>query len=390
VLLGSVCSTLAQRLEPPQAPTPVQFNEWVRTGENDLSEFYRGTFPSPLESVAPENNTVTVLPVLPKGRTGPVPVVVVLHYWGALNHSIELQIAEDLNKRGVAAVLVTLPYHLERTPAGKRSGELAIQPDAGYLRDTMTQSLQDVRRAIDLIYTRPEFDTSRIGIAGTSLGAIVAELVYAVDSRLTHGAFVLGGADIAHILWNSSRVIPQRDALRRKGYTEPKLREELVAVEPLSYLPRANPGKTFVVGALYDSVVPPASTDKLIKALGTEDTLWLETGHYGGFFVQRKLLEETAKFFGDEFFGKDYVPPQRLAAPTLRLTVQYNLRTGMDIGAGIDLWSTGARREWAATGIVTPRGLRLFFGRRVDKSLSAGMSLDHDGGSFGMMWSAVL
>ena len=32
----------------------------------------------------------------------------------------------ELNRRGIAAVLVTLPYHLERTPEGSRSGEMKL------------------------------------------------------------------------------------------------------------------------------------------------------------------------------------------------------------------------------------------------------------------------
>lgn len=358
--------------------------------ETGSAVVYRLDFPSPVTTPTPENNTVPLFVHLPKEGPGPFPVVLILHYWGALNRAVEDEIASNLTKKGVAAVLMTLPYHLQRTPEGKRSGELAIQADTAFLRTTTEQSLQDCRRALDFIQTRPELDSSRLGVAGTSLGAIVAALVYSVDDRLQYGAFVLGGVDLAHLLWNSSRVIPQREEFRRQGYTEDKLRDELKTVEPLSFFPRAKPGKTFVVGALYDTVVPPRSTENLIKSLDNPDVLWLETGHYGGFFVQRRLLEETAEFFSKEYSGEDYTPPSRISVPTLRLTVQYDLREGMDIGVGLDIWSTGAKREIAATAILTPRGPRMFIGRRVDRSLSMGFSFSDDGGSFGIMWSAVL
>ena len=40
-----------------------------------------------------------------------------------------------------------------------------------------------------------------------------------IASRAQLGSHLLGGVDLAQILWNSSRVVAQRDELRQKGYT---------------------------------------------------------------------------------------------------------------------------------------------------------------------------
>jgi hypothetical protein len=184
--------------------------------------------------------------------------------------------------------------------------------------------------------------------------------------------------------------VPQREQLRDHGYTEEKLREAMAPVEPLEYLPNRTVGKALVIGARYDTVVPPASSSRLIEALADPSVIWIETGHYGGFFVQRRLYEETAEFFGEEFAGRTYHPPDGIDAPTLRLTVQYNVNLGMDIGVGMDLLSAGRQREYTATGILTPRGVRIFLGRRLDRSIAIGVSSDVRGASFGVLWSAVL
>ena len=165
-----------------------------------------------------------------------MPVVVVLHYWGASDQKAEVSLANDLLRRGIAAVLMPLPYHLSRTPAGYRSGQLAIQADPKVLVATMSQAVLDVRRTVDWIETRPEFDSRHIGIVGTSLGSLVAANSYGVESRFGPAAFVVGGADFAHIIWNSSRVVTQREDLRRRGYTEERMRDELKPIEPLEFL----------------------------------------------------------------------------------------------------------------------------------------------------------
>ena len=68
----------------------------------------------------------------------------------------------------------------------------------------------------------------------------------------------------------------------------------------------------------------------------------------------------------------------------------HTFEDGMDIGAGLDIYGFGGRREWAATALLTPRGLHVFFGRRMDRSISAGISFGQRGARLGVRWSTVL
>jgi dienelactone hydrolase len=373
----------------PDPPLPIAFEDMKRYATWPGSDEFVVTFPSSVTTSYEVNNTVPIHILLPRDQKGPFPVVMVLHYWGALNRNVERTMGEELNRRGIAAVLVTLPYHLERTPPGVRSGEMTIQADLGALNTTLLQSLQDVRRAIDFVESRPEFDHEKIGIGGLSLGAIVTALVYGVDTRVKHAAFVLGGVDIAHILWYSSRVVPQRDALRRKGYTEEKLRSE-IALEPATFLSERTDTDALVIAARYDTVIPERSSQELIAALKNPKVSWMDTGHFGGVFVQNRLLTEACDYFADTFAGKEFVPRANLGAPTIRLGVQYSFDTGMDIGFGVDVFAFGRSREFAATVLATPRGIRLFFGKRMSHQLSIGAILDQRRLSPGILWSTVL
>jgi hypothetical protein len=319
-----------------------------------------------------------------------MPVVVVLHYWGATDLRPERALATELNRRGMAAAVVTLPYHLERTPPGRRSGELAIEADVDRLRLTTLQSVSDVRRTIDFLLTKSEFDSKKIGITGTSLGALVTALVYALDPRIDSATFILGGVDFADIMWSSSRVVIQRDVLRRRGFTEQKLREALGDVEPLTYLPERKTGAAFVIGAKFDTVIPESSSRKLIAALPNPRVLWLDTGHYGGIFVQRRLMREVAGYFASRFTGATYNMPTKLYAPTFRLGMKADLASGFDVALGLDLIRFDRRGEGFGTLLLTPRGPGLFLGRKITPVIAAGAILTPRAGSIGIFWSTVL
>ena len=361
----------------------------VETEDESVLE-YGFSFPSAFNSGVPENDVVPVHVILPKNATGPVPAVIVLHFWGAVDQKIERSLAGDLTSKGIAAILITLPYHLQRTPKGLRSGEAAIPADTAGMIRTMTQAVLDVRRTVDFIVSRPEFDASRIGIAGTSLGSIVSSLSFALEPRIKSASFMLGGADLAHILWNSSRIVKVRETLRKKGILEAHLREALREVEPLTYLGDRTTGGSFVIGGKFDTVIPPEDTKKLIASLPDPQTLWLETGHYGGIFVQRRVLRLVSQFFAGQFGGQAFTPPKSIFAPTLRIMIEANMESSFQVGIGLDIWKANARGDVFSTLIATPRGPQLFLGAKLDRGLAIGAFATLKRVSPGVIWSFVL
>lgn len=391
VLLGAWTLGIAQELPPiDRAPAPIGFEDWKAVSQPEGATEYLEVFPSPLITGIEENDRVPLRVFLPNARTGPIPCVLVFHYWGATDLRVERTLAAELNQRGLAAAVLTLPYHLARTPAGYRSGQLAIQPDVDRLKAMMVQAVQDSRRAIDFLQTRPEIDTRQMGVVGTSLGALVAASVYGIEPRITDASFLLGGIDVASILWNSSRVVNQREALRRRGYTEDRLRTGLAPVEPGNLLGNRKTGSEFVVGAQFDTVIPRRNTELLLSHLPNPKVLWLDTGHYGGIFVQRRLMREVARFFATEFTGGDFVPPDRLYAPTVRIGFRMDPVNGIDLGVGLDVWKFDVRGDSFSTLMLTPRGANLFIGRRFSQGLSVGVFGSVHGAGVGLLWSTVL
>lgn len=368
-------------------PPPIEFLPWREVRTDDISTEYLVQFPSSITTQFAENNTVYVTSMLPSDRVAPVPAVVILHYWGAYDLFVERRMAQQLNRRGIGAVIVSLPYHLQRTPKGRLSGELAITPDPDALVQTMVQSCQDVRRAIDWVQTRAEFKRDQIGISGTSLGAIVASLVLAVEPRVKAATFLIGGVDLAGILWNSSRVVQVREMLRRKGYDEEKLRERLQIVEPETYLKDAPARPALVIGAEYDTIVPVQYTRKLIAGLHDPVVQWLPTGHFGGALAQNGILRSQTDFFWSQFNGADFRGKLTLNAPTIRFGVMTDFEK-IEVAAGFDVLRSKSR-DYFVSALLSPRQLRLYGGYAINPNLSAGLSVTSRRVSPGLFWSFV-
>jgi hypothetical protein len=247
-----------------------------------------------------------------------------------------------------------------------------------------------VRRTVDWIESREEFRHDQIGISGTSLGALVSALAFAVEPRFAASCFLLGGVDIAHILWHSSGVVAQREELRRKGYTENRVRRELASIEPLNYLQKTDMRPSFVIAAKFDTVVPASDAEKLIAALGSPQVTWLDTGHYGGAIVQSKLINTVSRFFSQTFRGPGFKAPGTLYAPTIRWGLGLNDETGLQVMAGLDVWRLKANGETFATFMVTPRGAQGFIGQTVSKNFAIGVSVTRKRTTWGVLWSIVL
>lgn len=371
-------------------PPVVAFAPWRRVESLTGPTEYRATFPSPFVTGVPNNDTVHLSAFLPETTSGPYPAVVVLHYLGADDLRPTRLLAEELNARGVAAVLLTLPYHIQRTPPGAKSGEGALSDDPDQLRAVVVQSVLDVRRTLDFLASRPEIDRSRLGVAGISLGGVIASLAYSVDRRLIRTSIILGGGDLAHILWHSSLTGPTREAMRRRGLDLAKLREHLADVEPLRRVSQRTDGRAFLVGARFDTVIPADDVRKLEEALPNAASLWLDTGHYGGVFVQRRIARTVSEFFSAEFEGRSYSPPKRLYAPTVRVGLVADPRDGLQVAASLDLLRGSPSAGWFGATMATPGGAKAFVGRRLSDSLALGVTMGSRGAAAAAMWSIVL
>ena len=358
--------------------------------QNSVLTLYQIELQSEIVTAYPENNRMKCLVAIPKSANSPMPVVIAIHYWGTVDVENEKNLAKRLAAGGIATVIIELPFHLSRTPAGFKSGELAVQPDVRSIKRMMLQSSSDISTVVDWIISQKEFDGQKIGLVGSSLGGIVGSLAFATDSRISAYASLLGGVDLTEMIWTSSRLVRQRDVLRRQGVTRASLKSDLEEVEPLYFLRKEDNRPVFVIGAKFDSVVSPKSYKALHNATGNSQILWLDTGHYGGFLVQSSVFRSIVKFFEATFTGEVFIPPGRLYAPTIRLVAVSNAASGLQVGLGLDIWRNTSQGDLFGSLIFTPTGVQGMFGARVSEGLTLGFSILPRRTSVGAMWSFVL
>jgi eukaryotic-like serine/threonine-protein kinase len=124
-------------------------------------------------------------------RNSPAPYQTVVFFPGSdavilpSSRDLSLQFLEFLLRSGRAVVYPVYQQMYERHTNAFRT--------QSFLREVSIQRGLDVRRTIDYLDTRPDIDHSRIALYGLSLGAQLAPVYLAIESRLRTGVLLSGG-----------------------------------------------------------------------------------------------------------------------------------------------------------------------------------------------------
>jgi hypothetical protein len=218
-------------------------------------------------------------------------------------------------------------YPLERgilAPYFARHGYVAVLVRRENLKglDSENPKLIDNRRVMDWIETSAFCDASRIGVVGTSIGAIKGSLLVAVDERVKAAVLVLGGADVPYILTYSKegawqkrkkgRVEHDRGISgRREAYIkkyninhaefEKRLREENIEWDPKNLAPYTDPQKVLLVLGSCDRVVPFKAGMMLRRLMGKPETEIVMSGHYTALLYILHIRSISLSFFQERF-----------------------------------------------------------------------------------------
>lgn len=193
------------------------------------------------------------------------PGVVYVHGSGGDRGQLLVQ-AMWLAGRGSVTLAITAP---SSTAAQGTSQGLTPVQGLRRQRDLAVRDVVAVRRAVDLLRSRPEVDPSRLGYVGWSAGARTGALLAGVERRI--GSFVLMSGGAAPVsVYASQAPVALRDDVRRL----------LGPVDPLRAIARARPGSLLLQDGRQDAVVPRAALEDLAAATpdGT-DIRWYDAGH---------------------------------------------------------------------------------------------------------------
>ncbi len=214
------------------------------------------TFKSALPSRWEENNTVYArwFPVR-RGESEDETdsaqrrAVIVLPQW---NGDIEshLGLCRALNRAGIAALRLSLPYHDRRMPRELERADYLVSANLGRTLQSVRQAVIDTRTAISWMIER---GYDRIGIAGTSIGSCVSFLAFTHDPRIKTGVFNLVSSYFGDVVWDGLTTEHIRHSLET-AITREEARRAWMAISPNAYVwkLRGDQRRGLIISARYD------------------------------------------------------------------------------------------------------------------------------------------
>ena len=237
------------------------------------------SFPSAIRTPHPENNVVGARffpSQTPRGRTR---AVVVLPQWnaGADGH---VGLCQLLNRFGISALRLTLPYHEERRPPELHRADYIVSSNIGRTMQVCRQAVLDARRAIAWL-AREGYES--IGILGTSLGSCLSMLTAAHEPLVKAAALNHISPYFADVVWEGLSTVHVRHGL--EGHIElEQLRRLWLPISPFPYLDRVRDKRILLVYARYDLTFPVRLSRMLVDEFRRReiehDLHVLPCGHY--------------------------------------------------------------------------------------------------------------
>jgi pimeloyl-ACP methyl ester carboxylesterase len=187
-----------------------------------------------------------------------------------------------LNRFGLTALRVTLPYHGPRMPEGLVRADYMLSPNLGRTLQACRQAVWEARSAVTWLLSQ---GYGPIGIVGTSLGSAIAFITLAHDPRIRAGVMNHVSPYFADVVWRGISTRHVRQGLEGNIDLE-ELRKLWLPISPQSYYEHLlGAGKeVLLIYARYDLSFPPDESRRVVEAfekLGIpHEKRVLPCGHY--------------------------------------------------------------------------------------------------------------
>jgi len=211
------------------------------------------------------NKKVTGLLTIPKEDNNPLPVVILLHGLGDRKTVDYIEYGHDmLYKNGYAVLRIDISNHGDRI---EHEFDFDLMGDTRYrTREVVTQTVFDLRRAVDFIEMRKELDINRIGFLGISLGGITGTIFCGVEERVKVPVIVLAGGQL-NLMYGKKALSEET-----KDFTG--------IIEPKNFVRQISPRPLLMQNADNDEVIPPIMSKLLYKkAKRPKEIIWYPAKH---------------------------------------------------------------------------------------------------------------
>jgi hypothetical protein len=237
------------------------------------------TFSSAVVTPHPENNLVRarLFPSdSPKGRRR---AVLVLPQWNA-DAGGHVGLCRLLNRFGITALRLSLPYHHERMPPELRRADYIVSANVGRTMQVCRQAVLDARQSIAWLAQQ---GYESIGILGTSLGSCLSMLTAAHEPLVRAAALNHISPFFADVIWEGLSTAHVREGLNDAIDLE-RLRRLWMPISPFPYLDRVRGKAVLLVYARYDLTFPVTLSKMLVEEFRRRElpheVAVLPCGHY--------------------------------------------------------------------------------------------------------------
>jgi len=196
-----------------------------------------------------------------------------------------------MNRFGISALRLTLPYHDSRMPPELRRADYIVSANIGRTLTVCRQAVLDARQAIAWLH---EQGYESIGIMGTSLGSCLSMLTAAHEPLVKAAALNHISPYFADVIWSGLSTAHVRESL--DGHIDiDSLREMWMPISPWPYIERMRRTRALLVYALYDLSFPLDLSRRLVQEFRARrvphDVAVLPCGHYSTGLTPFKYLD---------------------------------------------------------------------------------------------------
>lgn len=260
--------------------TIARSDEWYFTTPADDYSLDDGvlTFTSSIASPWPENNRVHAR-FFPARKSGPA--VVVMAQWNA-GWDDHVNICRWLNRLGITALRLSLPYHDRRAIPGHPRADHLVGPNVGLTLQANRQAVCDVRRCIRWLEQQ---GYGKLGVLGTSIGSSLAFITTAHEPVIRAAALLHVSTYFGDVVANGLTTSNVWESLRTR-VTADELRRFWAPISPYPYMRRLSGSRQqcLAISGRYDPTFWPEFSQQFFSAVKHDgvrcEILELPCGHY--------------------------------------------------------------------------------------------------------------
>ncbi len=254
---------------------------------------------------------------MPIKRGKPLPAIIFLHGIGQ-NKNFLKEITAPFNQTGFA--FCSMDQYMQ----GERKlpeGTSALASARAFMQRP-AKTINETRRLVGYLMSRPDIDPKRIYLVGASYGAITGSTVLAWDKRIRAGIMVYGGGDIGKLInstatrlgiaaglgWIDPKLAnPEKPPLPKLTPTQDRIAGAIIwcvtplaryfagVADPIHYVDKIAPTPVYFQNGMYDVLVPaPAGKALQEKAKEPKKITWYESDHVGISLEHTKIVLHDA------------------------------------------------------------------------------------------------